>query len=488
MGQEKLVGGPASAPGSAGPCVLVIGSAQTYQTICELCTEFREHIKHIEGAGISPDKLARIKGPGLIFLECPIREGTTDLLDKTDKNPASFYVLVHRYDLADAENTYLRRPKVFGYRSPEQLAHPEVRDEIRRLVGETVRRLLEAPQLARREIGWSLGEIPPQHYESRRLVSLYIGSMREFIVSLRFIIQDLNDKCKKWRYKNPYEKLTAVRQLDLWHAFHLGQLEEKNQRDFEKYKRDKSFRLFQEPPPRVITSSIVLFRGESGTGKSLIARLFHREALEEGRPFQEILCSGIPEALLESELFGAMQGAYTDRHFTSPGKILMAYGGVLFLDEIGDMSPPLQGKLLKFLDNSEITPVGWSLAEGIRVPVIILAATNANLEQKVRERAFRRDLLYRLQRYELTIPPLKDRLWDLERMVDFILQNPEINCDAEGKRYVRYVADEVLTQLRGRQFPGNFRQIESTLQAAIHRARLQGSDTILAEHLPAESE
>src|SRR5262249_4287466 len=160
---------------------------------------------------------------------------------------------------------------------------------------------------------------------------------------------------------------------------------------------------------------------------------------------QELNCIGIPDTLLECELFGALAGSHSERSITSPGKIIPAYDGTLFLDEIGDMSVESQGKLLKFLDDSRVSPLGW-IGEGVFGPLHIIAATNADLEAKIQEKTFREDLYYRLCSHELTIPPLKDRLWDLERMVDFILQNPRTNQDTTGKWYVRYIHEEALAK------------------------------------------
>lgn len=159
---------------------------------------------------------------------------------------------------------------------------------------------------------------------------------------------------------------------------------------------------------------------------------------------------------------------------------MSAYGGVLFLDEIGDMSLGLQGKLLKFLDDSLVYPMGWA-GEGIYVPVTIVAATNADLERKVEEKEFRADLLFRLQQQELTIPPLRQRMWDLDRMVDFILQNPDRN-----RGVVSYVAADAMEALRRQDFKGHFRQMEGVLFKALQNARLEGSRVLRRRHLPIE--
>lgn len=487
-------------PENPPPNVVVIGSRALFDQVLAICPQdLRSHVAHVES--YEEEEAAAKAARGLILLElAPDRdERGKDILSASDGRPALLYLVTPCYRLEDAEKYLLERPQVIGYCPREALGYPEVQEEIRRLVQEAVTRTGVSTN-PRKSVGWVLPEASDDDYGKRRLVSLFIGGMREFIVSLRFIINDLREKTvsrdKKtavWKTKAwVEEKLDLVRQLDGWHAWQTkGQDSDKWVQDAE---REKRFRLFADGRHPSITSSIVLVRGESGTGKSLIARLIHRgvfrdqavvlgpEEFLRQRPFQDILSLGLPETLVESELFGALQEAYTDRKTTTPGKILMAYGGVLFLDEIGDMSLSLQGKLLKFLDTSAVTPLGW-VSGAIPVPVIIVAATNAHLEKKVDKGEFRGDLLYRLQRYSVTIPPLRERLWDLDRMVDFVLQNPEVNKSPDGRRYADYIADAALDRLRGHPFPGNFRELESCLQAAIHRARLQGSDTILPEHL-----
>jgi transcriptional regulator with PAS, ATPase and Fis domain len=306
--------------------------------------------------------------------------------------------------------------------------------------------------------------------------------MREFIVGLKFLLSDLREQWERKGITKPYsEKFNAVVQLDDYHKWEVKgeepRTKEETQRKVAFRDNRKKYALFPEKQAPVEAPTVILIRGESGTGKSLFAKLIHHE-LRPDWPFREILSTGIPITLLEGELFGAIAGSYTDRKDTNPGRILLAYGGVLFLDEVGDMPPVLQGKLLKFFDDSCVYPLGW-VGDGIHVPLIIVAATNADLEDLVRRKEFRPDLLYRLQQHEFTIAPLRERLWDLDRMVDFILQNP---ANAE---YITHVRPEVLDRLKTYDFAGHFREIEGALFQAVQQARLKGTKTLKAEHLPA---
>jgi hypothetical protein len=218
----------------------------------------------------------------------------------------------------------------------------------------------------------------------------------------------------------------------------------------------------------------ILLLGETGTGKTVVAHMIHRH-LSQHRPSEkaytppltQINCAGLGD-LLESELFGAMAGAYTSADITNPGKIVASYGGVLFLDEIGTMSPRAQAKLLTYLDRGEVTPQGWA-APPLRVPVQIVAATNADLLDEVQRGNFRADLYYRFEQ-RLYIPPLRERGEpDLQLLIQHLLADPAINPTRQGWR-VQGVSQEALKKLLQHDYPGNYRELQSVLREGVKSA------------------
>src|SRR5262249_44268844 len=166
-------------------------------------------------------------------------------------------------------------------------------------------------------------------------------------------------------------------------------------------------------------ASTVLLRGESGTGKDLAAKAIHFNSDRSSRPFMNITCSALPDALLESELFGHERGAFTDARQQKIGLLESADGGTVFLDEIGEMVPALQAKLLRFLEEKSFKRVGGSA--DVRVDARVIAATNRDLEEAVKKGTFREDLYYRLNVMQIVLPPLRDRLADVPLLVDFYI-------------------------------------------------------------------
>jgi DNA-binding NtrC family response regulator len=476
---------------------VVVGATELFETIRPLAPAGLS-VVHLESSRDFGKRLEQYQ-PALIFLETgqeAVQETIAEFLDRSDDADAFLYLLAPRYDLAEAEEMLMGRRRVVRYAALDMLDDPRIRDEMQRFLLEAHERSQEAAQSNRKRVGWLLS-VTEEDYEERRLVSLFIGEMGAFMLKLRVIVDDLRQEWKRFAFSNPFQHISVVKQLDDWHRWEVIENEPQNpqeKKQFQEFKKKHTaYRLFQQAPPRGFRPTTILIRGETGTGKSLVVRLIHKwlfgdgktpfETVKDTHPFQELNCIGIPDSLLESELFGAMAGAYTDHGTTSPGKILPAYGGTLFLDEVGDMPVALQGKLLKFLDDSRVDPVGWT-GEGIFVPLNIVAATNADLEAKIRQKTFREDLYYRLRGNELTIPSLKERLWDLERMVDFLLQNPRVNRqDARGRRYVNYIHDQALAKLRAYEFKGNFRDLESILYGAIIEARLEGVETLMDRHI-----
>ena len=205
----------------------------------------------------------------------------------------------------------------------------------------------------------------------------------------------------------------------------------------------------------------VLIQGESGTGKELIARAIHFNSKRIGKPFIAINCAAIPKELLESELFGFEKGAFTGAVERKLGKFEQANGGTIFLDEIGDMPIDLQAKILRVLQEKEITRTGGN--QSIAVDTRIVAATNQDLEEKVRERAFREDLFYRLNVVPITLIPLRDRKEDIPLLVDYFLKK---SC-AEMEVPTKKCSEDALRLLSSHSWPGNVRELENTLKRAV---------------------
>ena len=218
----------------------------------------------------------------------------------------------------------------------------------------------------------------------------------------------------------------------------------------------------------------VLIMGESGTGKELIARAIHFGGSRRSGRFVALNCSAIPQELVESTLFGHVRGAFTGASASRQGCFERADGGTLFLDEIGDMPVALQAKLLRVLEDGHFTPVGGS--EEKRADVRILAATNANLQQKIALGAFRQDLYFRLSRFTVEVPPLRDRIEDIPLLASHFLSMFSSEMGKEGARF----SPEALDALRTYHFPGNVRELKNIIEHALILSR---TGVILPEHL-----
>ncbi len=223
------------------------------------------------------------------------------------------------------------------------------------------------------------------------------------------------------------------------------------------------------------TDSTVLIEGESGTGKELAARALHRNSPRANKPFVAINCSAIPETLLESDLFGHERGAFTGAASLKRGRLEVADGGVVFLDEIGELAPTLQVKLLRVLQEREFERVGG--IQPIKVDIRLIAATNCNLEQAVRDGRFRQDLYYRLAVLKITMPTLRDRKEDIPMLVRHFVQKHAKRCKVKA----RPVSHEALACMTNYDWPGNVRELENAIERALV---LASSDVILPEDLP----
>ncbi len=209
------------------------------------------------------------------------------------------------------------------------------------------------------------------------------------------------------------------------------------------------------------TDSTILILGESGTGKELIAKALHFNSARKEKPLITVNCAAIPEELLESELFGHMKGSFTGAVATTQGRFLAANNGTIFLDEIGDMSPKLQVKLLRVLQERKFEPVGAN--QPIEVDVRILAATHQNLEERVKNGKFREDLFYRLNVIPIHIPPLRDRPTDIPLLLSYFISK----YAQQTKKEIAGVTEKAKRLLTSYDWPGNVRELENTIERIV---------------------
>lgn len=209
------------------------------------------------------------------------------------------------------------------------------------------------------------------------------------------------------------------------------------------------------------SSASILIEGESGTGKEVIADIVHRASRRNGKPFIKINCAAIPETLLEAELFGHEKGAFTGAVARRIGRFELADGGTLFLDEIAEMSPATQVKLLRVLQEGEFERVGGT--ETLHVDVRILAATNANLEEAIREKRFRKDLYYRLNVITIQIPPLRERPEDIPLLAEHFIGI----CNSRNGKSIEGITQEVHALFSRYSWPGNVRELENVIERAV---------------------
>jgi len=277
--------------------------------------------------------------------------------------------------------------------------------------------------------------------------------------------------------------IAGISAVALENARRLHWLEQENERLTVEISQERSLvgdgprmqEVYQFLKRAAPTDSTVLIEGESGTGKELAARALHRNSPRANKPFVAINCSAIPETLLESDLFGHERGAFTGAASLKRGRLEVADGGVVFLDEIGEMAPSLQVKLLRVLQEREFERVGGT--HPIKVDIRIIAATNCNLEQAVRDGSFRQDLYYRLAVLKITMPALRDRREDIPMLVRHFVQKHAKRCKVKP----RPISRDALAFLVNYDWPGNVRELENAIERALV---LASSDVILPEDLP----
>ncbi len=219
-------------------------------------------------------------------------------------------------------------------------------------------------------------------------------------------------------------------------------------------------RLFQHIRQMAGADGPVLIQGESGTGKELVARAVHEESVRSGKPYMVVNCGGIPAELMESEFFGHAAGAYTGARKARAGLFQQAEGGTLMLDEIGEMPLALQAKLLRALQDGNVRPVGSD--HEIQLDVRVIAATNRNLTECVEQGTFREDLFYRLETFNLQVPPLRERSDDIHYLADFFLAR----FNARQQRQIKGFSDAARQALLHYPFPGNVRELQNAVERA----------------------
>jgi Nif-specific regulatory protein len=219
----------------------------------------------------------------------------------------------------------------------------------------------------------------------------------------------------------------------------------------------------------------VLVRGESGTGKELIAELIHRNSSREGGPFVKVNCGALPETLIEAELFGHERGAFTGAVARRKGRFELAHEGTIFLDEIGDVTPATQTKLLRVLQEREFERVGGN--ETLRTDVRLIAATNRDLERAIAEGRFREDLYYRLNVFSIFVPPLRERKTDILLLADHFVEK----YAGEHEKTVKRISTPAIDMLMSYHWPGNVRELENCIERAVV---LCNDAVIHSHHLP----
>jgi PAS domain S-box-containing protein len=249
-------------------------------------------------------------------------------------------------------------------------------------------------------------------------------------------------------------------------------------------------RLFERLPLYAASQSTILIEGESGTGKELVARALHNLSPRSKKPMVVVNCAALPDNLLESELFGYVRGAFTDAKKDKPGRFQLANGGTIFLDEIGEISPAMQVKLLRVLQEREFEPLGGTTS--VKVNVRVIAATNKNLAEEVASRRFRDDLFYRLNVVRVFLPPLSDRREDIP-----LLANHFRECfnAVTGRRIERF-SEKALAAMLSAPWPGNVRELENAVEHAfvicqgdtIHLSDLPHQLAVSSENIDSNSE
>jgi len=321
-----------------------------------------------------------------------------------------------------------------------------------------------------------LGAMREKHPETPAILMTSFGTIEVAVEAMRHGAHDFVTK--------PFQAEQLL--LTLERALATRQLEDENRRLRAAVERTASFgdlvgkshamnEIYALIRKISTNRSNVLITGESGTGKEVVARTIHMTGNRADKPFVPINCTAMPEGLLESELFGHVRGAFTGAHSNKKGLFESANGGTLFLDEIGDMSPTLQGKLLRVLQDQEIRPVGGT--HSIQVDVRVVAATNRDLRSDIETGSFREDLYYRLNVIPLHIPPLRERPEDIPPLAAAFVRR---QSDGEP----RTLSEQAVRKLQSAPWPGNARELENCIERSLALAEgreIHASDILIPD-------
>lgn len=294
-------------------------------------------------------------------------------------------------------------------------------------------------------------------YSQPRFTSLFIDKpMLQLMNQLSRILEEMKPAIEK--LEKDYKKVMGKSCLNKKKEFDPAFIEE-----LQKLKKTNPVRI-----------ESILLTGDTGVGKTLIARWIHENRFPGS--FQEVNAAGLSLTLLESEMFGHVKGAFTDAKQDKSGKSLLSLGGVLFLDEVGDIPLEIQPRVMKFIEEKTFVPEGWDKMEPIYAPSLVVAATNKDLEKEVKEGRFRRDFYARFH-HRVHIPSIEERKDSLPVIVDFILQNPAVNKN----KTLKYISNDTIDKLKGLKYEENFRGLERVVKDAAYKTIEAGLDIILPE-------
>ncbi|MBI5099232.1 MAG: sigma-54-dependent Fis family transcriptional regulator [Nitrospirae bacterium] len=323
-----------------------------------------------------------------------------------------------------------------------------------------------------------LDAIPKKPFEPSIIIITAHGTISSAVEAVKkgafdYLAKPLNKDTLLLNVRRAVERATLLKeniqlQKELFKKFNMEGIIGKS------LKMQRAIEIIRKVAPSTVT---VLINGESGTGKELVARAIHYNSLRRTKPFTAINCSAIPDNLFESELFGYEAGAFTGAVTRKEGLFKITDGGTLFLDEIGDLSLPMQSKLLRVLQDKEIRRVGGK--EAIKVDVRIITATNKELEKELSEGKFRDDLYYRLKVVNIELPPLRERAEDIPELAGFFLNK----YNREFGRRIKAIDPAALKLLSEYHWPGNIRQLETVIERAI---LMNEKDTVTASDIKNE--
>lgn len=400
-----------------------------------------------------------LKGAFLCFCNLDIQISVADFLKEKDyKIP--LFILLPRFTTENIdkiyEHSYLYTRGFFH----QDTQDPETIGQIIKIVKEEFRRKSGLDgNLQAKSIGW----LVERSSGTQIYASLFLDTkMRDFMQQLLFIVESIYTKSMPKPIKDLSTEFRRLCEPIDKEVKNYAQINEENGKEAE--------RLFSKKNTDFLKPQPILLEGETGVGKTLIAKRIHKqlEILNGGRtiPFQHISTVNVGRNIIEPELFGVIKGAWTDS-VTRPGKLLMGRGGVIFLDEIGELPPEIQAKFLIYMDSFEFQPDGWNYEWKIWSPIYILAATNIDLKKAVDKGQFRRDLYHRFT-HKLSVPALRERRADIRALIDVVLQNKDLNNG------VKEITIGALSRLENYNFSGNFRELETVLSKAVFRARQAG--------------